>query len=86
MSEMGERMANAILEDLKDRRGIRQAFDAIEDDDEVMAEIREAIGRAAIMALRQPTPKMIEAGQDGISGWDANAELIFQQMIDEALK
>lgn len=52
--DMIERVAAAVLSDLLDRRGIRHAFDDIDDD--VMAEIRQAIGRAAITAMRKSGP------------------------------
>lgn len=42
-------VGSAILQDLLDRRGIRQAFDDIDDD--TMEEIRSAIGGAAIKAF-----------------------------------
>lgn len=53
MSDAGKRLmdaiANAVLSDLTDRSGIGNAFDAIDED--VMEEIREAIGREAIRAI-----------------------------------
>lgn len=56
---MIERVADAVISDLTDRRGIRQAFDDIEPD--TFQEIRQAIGRAALEVLRYPTQEMCEA-------------------------
>lgn len=39
---------------------------------------------AALKALREPTPAMVEAGHDACD-WAANAEPIWQAMIDTAL-
>lgn len=84
MSEMVERVAAAVLKDLSDRRGIRQAFDNI--DDGVMAEIRDAIGRAAISAMRGPTAAMIAAREvPGVLERD-DIRLVWEAMLDEALK
>lgn len=89
MTTMKERIGKAIVKDLTDRRGIRQALDSI--DVKVMAELIESIADAALKELREPTSAMLKRGslvyersrgalvQDGL-------EEVFKAMIDEARK
>ena len=67
MDEMVERVAKAVLDDLENRRGIQQELEGIKDTDpEVYDEIKDAIGRAAIAAMREPTERMKLAGARSI--------------------
>lgn len=89
MSEMVERVADAILLDLTDRSGFGNSWDSC--DDEIKNEIRKAIGRAAIFAMREPTNAMIEAHIETCAGDAAEAGpertgQAWRAMIDEALK
>jgi hypothetical protein len=54
---MRERIAQAILKDLSDRRGIRHALECVDDD--VMQEIREALADAVLSELLTPTEGMV---------------------------
>ena len=58
-----EEVAKAIIDELTDRKGLRQAFDNI--DGEILAEIKTAIGEIAcsVVAARlsDVTPEMVEA-------------------------
>jgi hypothetical protein len=56
---MRERIAQAILKDLSDRRGIRHVLECVDDD--VMQEIREALADAVLSELLTPTKGMVEA-------------------------
>lgn len=51
-------VGEAIIDELTSRRGFRQAFDDC--DDGIQAEIRDALARAAIEAMREPTEEMTE--------------------------
>ena len=52
-----------MLNDLEDRKGIKQILHEIADTDgETYREIRRAIGFAAIVAMREPTGAMKEMG------------------------
>ena len=82
-----EAMADAVLADLLDRRGIRQMLEEIKmGDPEVWKDIREAIGPAARLALlseldaagwrvvpKVATEVMVIAGGQALSGWIAPA-------------
>lgn len=81
MSEMVERVAKAILDDMSQRKGIGDELDQV--DDEIMEEIKEAIGRAAISAMRQPNRAMSHAGFDQVGQKYSD---VWKAMIDEALK
>lgn len=60
MSMVGQ-VGRAVMEGaLGDRRGYRQTWDVV--DDAVRAEIIEAVGRAAIEAMREPSKAMVDAG------------------------
>jgi hypothetical protein len=61
VKSMSDRVGVAVLEALMGRRGFEQVFDGIDDD--IVPEIREAVGRAAIESLRVPTEAMKLAGQ-----------------------
>lgn len=90
-----EKVGRAVLADLMDRQGYQQALEDLDDD--VGKEIQQAIGRAAIEALREPTEGMIAAGAE-VEGYcqgeqtvgdrigEGPAKYCFQAMIDEALK
>lgn len=58
MTTMRERIAKAILNDLTDRRGIRQAFDGL--DQIIMEEIKYSISSAVLAELENPAPEMID--------------------------
>jgi hypothetical protein len=68
-------ISTAVMNDLLNRGGIRQVFDSI--DEEIMDEIREAIGTAALDALHgiarvvpiEATKAMIKEAH---SAWDAH--------------
>lgn len=88
MSEMIERVADAILKDLRYRKGFGQIWD--ECDEGIQAEIREAIGRAAILAMREPSEVMFKARFElymTSNPWiEANKKSLYQAWIDAALK
>jgi hypothetical protein len=58
--DMVERVAEKVIEGLRQRRVFRHAFDMIDEAD--MAEVRANIGYAALTALTPPTQAMVEAG------------------------
>lgn len=71
MTEMIERVAQA----LKDS-GLREDYD-----------VRLALARAAIEAMREPTKEMIDEGNRRISvSATENTRVTWHNMIDEALK
>ncbi len=78
----------AILADIQDRRGIRQALQDV--DEETYLEIERDVGRAAIAAMRRETPAMIRAGDQycgaGKCGNGPVTEDVWQAMIDAALE
>jgi len=73
-----ERCADAVLDDLLERRGIRQTLEPIRDNDpDVWDDIRSAIGTAALVELlaiieerglrvvpAKATPEMVAAGNE----------------------
>ena len=82
-----EQVADAVLADLSDRSGVGAEIDGIRSSDpETWEQIRWAIGRAAIEAMRVPTEGMIEAG-DGEAGWweDSSPDVVWRTMIAAAL-
>jgi hypothetical protein len=82
MNEMKKRIAKAVLDDLCDRRGIRHAFDGI--DDRTMEEIREAIGTKALRAMLEVAVALEQAGAagEGVQAWT----LWFESVINQALR
>lgn len=86
MSEMVERVAKAI-----EAAGL--AYLKGQDDKTGWADVPdELFARAAIAAMREPTPMMRDAACDvgpdtnnGCFSYD-NADIVYQAMIDEALK
>jgi hypothetical protein len=84
MSEMIEAVARAIGR-VHQYGGSYIAPDGSQHD-EVPWKLYIEHARAAIEAMRVPTVAMSKAGQGDISGWDADADVIWHAMIDEALK
>lgn len=90
---MIERVGKAIMSDLMDRKGIRQAFDGIDSD--IVDEIVLEIGRKAIEAMLNPTKEMTEACY-AIPVWKENsvaemivldaARIFYGAMVESALK
>ena len=83
---MVERVARAIMSDLADRSGV---LDGIDDD--VLAEMRVSLARAAIEAMKTPTADMVRAGRsvdgkynDVRASIDATAH--YRAMIVKALE
>ena len=64
-----EKTARAVLGELKGRKGVGNELRAIEDaDPEIYAEIEQAIGRAAIESLMEPTSEMTIEGAKQMFG------------------
>jgi len=59
MSDMIERVAEAIMSDLRERSGV---IDGIDED--IVEEMGDTLARAAIEAMRAPTEAMEEAALD----------------------
>lgn len=87
MSEMGERLARAIQAELR-RQSV--LYEEGEDLTRLMMQTGEAadmqaLCRAIIEAIREPTAAMIDAtGEPGVP--DAHYRAIYTDMIDAALK
>lgn len=85
MSEMVERVWKSISDSLRKYgdADIKAGLGWLTDEQE------KAISRAAIAAMREPPPAMLEAGRRGFSrtvSWDRDAALTWRDMIDEALR
>lgn len=91
MNEMTARVADAVLADLRGRRVIGDELDGLAADKAVYEDIREAIGRAAIKAMRVPTAEMLQPLTRpllscGYGHDDADFDAVWKAMIDGALE
>jgi len=77
------KVGEAVIEELKDRRGLRQEIENL--DDYVLEEIQEAAGRAALEAMLEPSKRMLLVGNAKLTA-DLNSEEVFIPMIRQALK
>ena len=67
---MVERVGLEILDELESRKGFRQVIDEIENDGaDLYDEVRDAVGRAAIAAMREPTEEMCKCAESNWSGF-----------------
>lgn len=83
MTEMIEMVAKAIQQ--ASFRMIRPGWESLDDAEKEMWRIR---ARAAIEAMREPTGKMVDAGEDILIGYDAPSWIsadIYRALIDCAL-
>lgn len=51
LPQISERITNAVIEDLRKRKGIGDAFDEVDDD--VLAELTEELDAVVLFALRE---------------------------------
>jgi hypothetical protein len=83
MSEMVERVARAMYADTREGNSTPVGWLW----DHEPAELREnylSNARAAIAAMREPTPEMVETGNHELQLFECNC--VYTAMIDEALK
>ena len=86
MSDMVERVGLEILDELESRKGFRQVIDEIENDGaDLYDEVRDAVGRAAIAAMREPTEVMVRAGSAAVET-ECSAEDVWDEMSIAALR
>jgi hypothetical protein len=82
---MVERAGRAVLADLEDRRGFKHLLMQLKyDDPEIYAEIVQAVGRASITAIREPTEAMVKRAWAHTNPEDVAG--VWREAIDEALR
>lgn len=81
---MIEKVGAAIARELKNRRGFRQIFDGLDED--IESEVIQALGRAAIEAMREPSPEMVDAGDEADPSGYGVVKEVWPAMIDAALE